>query len=94
MDMDRTIVLHEDTIFQEVDDESVLLNLAQSKYFGLDEVGTRIWQLAREQVTVRAVFEHMLSEYDVDPERLEADLEQLLLDLQKGGLVTLEPGDR
>ncbi len=89
MDLDQIVVVSPETVFQEVEGESVLLNLAQARYYGLDEVGTRIWQLLQEHGSARAVFDRMLQEFAVEPERLEADLEHLLRDLQNNGLVTM-----
>jgi hypothetical protein len=94
MNLDQTIVISPDTLFQEVEGEAVLVNLASCRYFGLDEIGTHVWLLLQQYGLVRTVFEQMLLEYDVLPERLEADLEQLLQSLRHNGLVTLEPAAR
>jgi hypothetical protein len=91
MDLDQRIAVSSDALFQEVEGEAVILDLAQSQYFGLDEVGTRIWQLLQTHGTARAVIDQMLEEFDVEPERLEADLEALLEALAESRLVTLEP---
>ena len=91
MDLDQRIAVSSDALFQEVEGEAVILDLAQGQYFGLDEVGTRIWQLLQTHGTVRAVFDQMLDEFDVEPERLEADLEALLQALADSGLVNLGP---
>ncbi len=80
-----------DALFQEVEGEAVLLDLDQGTYFGLDEVGTRIWQLIGAHGSARAVFDQMLEEFDVEPGRLEADLDDLLQALADNGLVTLLP---
>ena len=91
MDFDQKIVVSPDTVFQELEGECVLLNLGTSKYFGLDEIGTRAWQLIQEHRLARLVYEGMLREFDVEPERLETDLERLLGDLHEKGLVDLRP---
>jgi len=91
MALDQVITVSPDALFQEVEGEAVILDLAQGKYFGLDEVGTRIWQLLEAHGTAREVFDQMLEEFDVEPERFEADLEALLEALAESRLVTLEP---
>ncbi|MBT6125779.1 MAG: PqqD family protein, partial [Halieaceae bacterium] len=45
MDLNQVVTLSPDVISQEVSGETVLLDLNSEHYFGLDEVGTRIWQL-------------------------------------------------
>jgi hypothetical protein len=90
MDLEQRIVLSPDVRFREVGGEGILLDLAEGRYFGLDEVGTRIWQLLRDRGSARAAFDRILEEFEVEPDRLEADLESLLLDLQGKGLLNLE----
>ena len=48
LDLNQTITLSPEVISQEVSGETVLLDLQSENYFGLDEVGTRIWQLINE----------------------------------------------
>ena len=75
---------------QEVDGETVLLDLNSESYFGLDEVGTRIWQLLQESGDVKSIFETILDEYDVEEEQLQKDLEELVEKLVDTGLVKIE----
>jgi len=89
MNLDQTVLFSPDVISQEVSGETVILDLASECYFGLDEVGTRIWQLIRERGELRAIYSTLLEEYDVDAQRLLADLEALITDACERGLVTL-----
>jgi hypothetical protein len=77
-------------ISQEVSGETVLLDLESENYFGLDEVGTRIWQLIKEKEDLQAIYNTLLDEYEVEESRLQADLEALLGEISKLGLVSLE----
>jgi hypothetical protein len=70
--------------------ESVLLNLDSEGYYGLDEVGTRMWQVLIQSESIEHAFVSLLEEYDVDPERLRADLGDLVSRLRAHGLVELE----
>ena len=87
--MAYVISINPDVLFQEIQGESVLLHPDQSKYFGLDETGTRAWRLFSDHTTLDEVMEIMLREYEVDPERLRADLEKLVADLVEDDLVRL-----
>ena len=73
--------------FQELDGEAVLLNLQNEMYYGLDEVGTRMWMLLTTSDSVQAAMEAMLEEFDVTPEKLEQDMTKMINDLQTNGLV-------
>ncbi len=90
MNLNQTITLSPDVISQEVSGETVLLDLESENYFGLDEVGTRIWQLIKETNDLEAIFNTLLAEYDVSEERLQGDLDALLGEIAGLGLVKLE----
>ena len=90
MNLNQTITLSPEVISQEVSGETVLLDLESENYFGLDEVGTRIWQLIKETSDLQAIYNTLLQEYEVEEERLQADLEALLGEIAGLGLITLK----
>ena len=85
--LDRRVRLSDDVVFRELEGEAVLLNLASGMYFGLDAIGTRVWQLLAEHQTLQAVFDHMLQEFEVDDPTLRSDLVALVDRLMEHGLV-------
>lgn len=76
-----------------LDQESVLLNLETEQYFGLDETGTRMWQLVTTSPNIDAAYEALLAEYDVPPEMLRENLTELLGHLIDHGLLQVLPTD-
>ena len=76
-----------DVLSQEVSGETVLLDLNSENYFGLNEVGTRIWQLLQEEGDLQKVYDIMLDEYDVDEKQLGKDMEELVARLVDAGLI-------
>jgi hypothetical protein len=86
----QTITISKEALSQEVNGETVILDLNSESYFGLDEVGTRIWQLLQENGDVQQTFDVMLDEFDVDAERLHQDLNELVDKLKEAGLVSLQ----
>jgi coenzyme PQQ synthesis protein D (PqqD) len=73
--------------------ESVLLNLETERYFGLDETGTRMWQLVTASPNIGAAYQELLGEYDVEPELLRSNLTELLGRLVDNGLLQVSPAD-
>jgi hypothetical protein len=65
----------------------VLLDLESGVYFGLDEVGTRVWTLLLERGTPAAVCDALREEFEVDPGVLAGDVLRLVGELQQNGLV-------
>lgn len=80
-------------LVQPVGDEIVMLDVKQEKYFGLDPVGTRIWELLQESGRLEQVHAAMLEEYEVTSERLEADLLALVEALAEAGILSVDPAD-
>ena len=79
-----------DVVTRNLAGEAVLLDLASGTYFGLDEVGTRIWQLLGEHGSAEPVVAALLDEYDVDEARIRADLDRLIGELHGKGLVRID----
>ncbi len=90
MNLQQLVSITPDVLMQELSGESVLLDLNSEQYFGLDEVGTRIWRLIEENGLLQTVFEQLLDEYEVEPDRLEKDLFELVDRLAEAGLVTMK----
>lgn len=59
-------------------DRTVLLDPVGGEYYGLDEVGTRIWELLPAHPTAAALAERLFDEYDAPRDRLAADVAALL----------------
>ena len=87
MNLDQSISLSPEVLSQEVAGETVLLDLASEIYFGLDEVGTRVWQLIRDNSELRPIYDTLLSEYDVSETELMNDLDALLTGAVEKGLI-------
>ena len=79
-----------EVLSQEVNGETVLLDLEGESYFGLNEVGTRIWQLLKSEQTVGDALSTLADEYNVSREQLESDVSELLDKLTEAGLVSLQ----
>ena len=85
-----TVMASTDQVSCDLAGEAAILNLKNSVYYGLDTVGARIWTLVQEPITVGAVRDAMLREYDVEPERCERDLIDLLQKLAAEGLIAIK----
>jgi len=84
---DLDIQIGDRVVFEKVGGEAVLLNLVSGKYYGLDEVGTRIWTLLSVSGRLEAVHQALLKEYDVPASKLRKDLLSFVEDLVAHGLL-------
>jgi Coenzyme PQQ synthesis protein D (PqqD) len=85
--LDKRIAIRPNVLVRELRGESVLLNLDSEAYFGLDEIGTGMWRALTSTATVREACDALLSEYDVEPQRLEQDLGLFVEKLAGAGLI-------
>src|SRR3954447_20136465 len=81
IDLMTRVTVPESVLFRDLDGESVLLETGSGRYYGLDEVGTRMWNLLRQHGEIEAVCRDLLLEYDVPEARLREDLAKLVEDL-------------
>lgn len=73
-------------------DEAVLLDANSGRYYGLNELGARIFELARTPNSVSHIKTMLLQEYKVDEGQLEADLLTFLRDMEQRNLIELRDG--
>ena len=87
-DASDVLRVHPSTLHREIEGETVLLQLDSGEYFGLDPVGTRMFQLLSECGDLAKVEQKLLEEFDVDSATLHADLNRFLSELLDRQLVT------
>ena len=80
----------ENVVCKDLAGEAVLLDLATGTYFGLNEVGTRIWHLIEEHGSIEPVVRTLLDEYDASEKQARADLDALIDQLRTKGLVRID----
>ena len=85
--MPRHLRISDSVVVRDLDGESVILNIESGIYFGLDRIGTRVWQLIEAHGDVDAIVRVMEHEYDADPQTLRADAEALVAALVEKRLI-------
>lgn len=68
-------------------EESAILNLKNTVYYGLNPVGARVWNLLQQARSVGELRDALLDEYDVEEVRCERDLLELLERMRIEGLI-------
>jgi hypothetical protein len=82
--------LADGVLFQELDGEAVLLSTRNGQYYGLNELGARLWQGLTTGDSMATVMAAVLAEYEVAEERLVADVTRFVDTLEQTGLITVE----
>ncbi len=84
---DKRVVASMQQVAADMGGEAVILNMQSGVYFGLNNVGARVWELVQQPVSVQTVQQTILTEYDVDAERCDHDIQTLLAKLIDAGLI-------
>jgi len=82
-----TVVASGRQVSTDLEGESVILNFDEGVYYGLEKVGARVWEMVRSPVPLAEIRDTIVAEFDVDPDRCEADLQNLLTELAEAGLI-------
>lgn len=87
MDLNNVVEQSSDPISADVDGELVMMSIERGNYYGLSGIGSRIWQLIETPVTVSALCDKLLEEYDVERSVCEVDVLEFLGKLAEQELI-------
>jgi hypothetical protein len=80
-----------DVVARDVAGEIMILHLGRAIYFGLNDVGSRVWQLIEERGDLDGICATMAREFDAPPEQIRADVILLTSQLVQKGLLSIVP---
>jgi hypothetical protein len=75
------ITRKEGIVSSKLKDEVVMLDIEQGKYFGLDPVAARIWEIIETPSSVQSILDTILAEYDVDADVCRQDVDEFLIQM-------------
>jgi hypothetical protein len=87
--VNSTVVAAETQVSSDLGEEVAILDFKAGVYYGLDDVGARVWQLVQEPRKVCEIRNALLEEYEVEPDRCERDLIALLRNLAGEELIEI-----
>ena len=71
--LNSTIKRNPELVSSDVDGEKVMMSIESGEYFGLDSVGSRIWELIENPIQVNKLIELLLDEFEVEKEQCKED---------------------
>ncbi|MBZ5578807.1 MAG: PqqD family protein [Acidobacteriia bacterium] len=93
-DSSSTVVAAPDQVSCDIGSQMAILHLKSGIYYGLDAVGTRVWELVQEPRRLGDIEHVLLSEYEVERGRLAVELRDLCQTLAKAGLIEISDATR
>jgi hypothetical protein len=86
---ETTIMKSPELIASTLDQETVILSISSSKYFGIDPIGSRIWSCLDQPINVAAIIDLLVEEYNVSKDECQKDVNEFLNLLLKENLIVL-----
>lgn len=87
----HSLVSHTDDILTcDIDEEKVMMSIDKGQYFGLDPIGSRIWEMLETPQKVSDIIATLLDHYDVDGPTCKRDTLAFLHMLSEKGLLRIE----
>jgi hypothetical protein len=86
-DDDQRFRVSSDTVYNTLDEQSVLINVRTNELYELNRTGTRFWELLSAGHNRGQIQQLMLQEFDVDEAVLDREINALLASLQDAGLI-------
>ena len=76
-----------ETISGRLDDEIVMMDIQRGKYFSLNPVATRIWDLLEKPLSLDALCNLLMEEYEVSADRCCTEVQEYLDEMEKLGMI-------
>ena len=84
--MNETYVADPEVVASEVDGGAALLDLRSSQYYGLNPVGSFVWDQIQSPRTLDDIVDAVAEAFDVQPDACRADIDRLLVQVCDAGV--------
>jgi hypothetical protein len=83
----ETYIRNEETITGQLDSDLVMVDIEKGSYFSLNAVGTRIWELLENPLTVDELCHTLTEEFEVDDDQCHMEVVEYLAEMRKHDLI-------
>ena len=85
--IDHFVIQSEGNVVSNMDNEKVMLNIENGKYYNLGRIGGDIWELINKPTLVSKLIDNMMAIYDVNKEKCEAEVILFLESMYRENLI-------
>ena len=84
----NSVILKNPTIISsKMDDEVVMMNIEKGNYYGLNPVAAEIWEMLTAPMTVQAICDWLMEEFDVEQDQCYNEVLVYIGKLENEGLI-------
>ncbi|MDZ7717600.1 MAG: PqqD family protein [Balneolaceae bacterium] len=87
MNRDTTIIRTNKALVSSIEDELVMFDAEAGQYYGLNNVGTAVWNHLETKKTVDELAEVLTTEFDITVDECRKELIEFLPELEEKGLI-------
>ncbi len=87
--LSSTVRRNENIVDAVIDGETVMMSIENGQYYGLDNIASRIWQLAEKPIRIDDICQALQKEYSVNKAQCESDVITFMNDLSKSDVVVI-----
>ncbi len=88
--LDSTIVHATDVIGTDIDEGHIILSIENGKYYGVTDVGERIWELCSQPITLRAICDRLMEEFEVERAVCEAEALKFATEMRANKIIRVQ----
>lgn len=86
--MSEKLIKNDSIVDTKIDNEVVMMNAQLGHYFGLDDIGTVIWELLDEPMTEQELVQKLTLQFNISTEQCEKDIKPFINGLLRNGMLT------
>lgn len=85
--LNSRVVRSEDFITSTVDNDLVMMSLEKGTYYGLDAIGSHVWEHIAEPITIEDLCQKLTDQFEVEATQCQTDVLAFLNELQKEKMI-------
>ena len=87
---DETRIKKNETILtSKIEDQTIMMNLENGNYYGLNPVGSQIWEIIEQKISVKKLCSRLIKEYEVEESHCKKVVLSFLEKMNKSGLISI-----
>ena len=90
IDINAVIKKNQVILSNQIDNETVMMDIEKGEYYGINQVGTRIWSLLEHPHTIEQLCETLLEEFEVTEEECFQDVREFVARLAEKKMIIFE----
>lgn len=74
----------------DIDGDKVMMNIDKGQYYMINEIGSDIWSILENEITIEELLNKLIDKYDIDKETCKTDVIEFLGRLSDEELIEIK----